>query len=110
MLSQLSKQYGSTVRERLVAIPDSVHDRIKDFCEKTDTKIYEAYTEAGRLWLRSKGVASEVGEIGPVSSDEEQLLSDVLALHRARRTSRQADATISSIRLLIRASKSGSLD
>jgi hypothetical protein len=97
--------YGETVRDRMIAIPDSVHDWMKEASLKTDRPLYELYTEAARQFLKAKGVAGQVEGVGNVSAEEQEIIADVLQLWRSRKKSRVADETLNAIRLLVSSSQ-----
>src|SRR4051794_19741571 len=98
--------YGEAVRDRMIAIPDSVHKRMKEASLKTDRPLYELYTEAARQFLKAKGIAGHVEGVGNVSAEEQEIIADVLELWRSRKKNRVADETLNAIRLLVSSARS----
>src|SRR5436190_13060647 len=87
---QLQDFYGEKVADRMIAIPESVHHKMKQTAVKIGKPLYEIYTEAARLYLRAKGVAGQVQGIGDVSAEEQEFLGEIVWLWRNKKTSRVA--------------------
>lgn len=101
----LKSFYGESVRERSIAIPDSVHDKMVEASNRLKKPLYEAYTEAARSYVKAQGVASEIPNIGRISAEEERLVSEIIELYRNRQKSVQAKEVLNAIRLLIESTR-----
>lgn len=101
-MSRISETEGDIVKDRMVAIPDSVHNQVREISERLDQPLYESYTEALRLWLKQKGVAANIHGIGEVTADEERTILNLLELFKRKKEKQIYADTLSAVKLLMR--------
>lgn len=97
--------YGERVKDRSIAIPDSVHKAMVRLADDLNKSNYEAYTEAARAYLEAHGKTTEIEGLGKISADEKLLALDIIQIYRRRRTEPILAGILNTIKLLIQSAK-----
>jgi hypothetical protein len=90
-VSRLGERTGLVWGKKLITLPDDLHECMVDEAAKLSIPMYEAYIQAARLWLKSRGMTGTF-KGSPLTGDEEEFVNAVLGLYQNRRQHECADA------------------
>lgn len=101
-VSRLSAAKGELHGKKLITLPNALHRQMTEAAKTADIPMYQAYEQAARLWLKSKGLTGRLGGLEEVSGDEERFLRGLLDLYRNANNNRKYDEIRKVIETLVR--------